>query len=105
MCSGLRSSSANGAIALRHASACSWSTSRSRVLSDWTIRGPSVISRRVYGGRGEGPVDGRLEVQAGGGEGRHVDVPWTDQHLDLGAAEDDPLGSLRDEPVDHLDVR
>src|SRR5512139_3825174 len=41
MCSGERSSSANGAIAIRHASASGWSTSSSRVLSDWTINGPS----------------------------------------------------------------
>src|ERR1700710_682272 len=105
MCSGLRSSSANGAIALRHASACSWSTSRSSVLSDWTIRGPSVISERVYGGRGERPLDGSLHVQPGGREGRHIDVLGTDQHLDLGAAEDDALGTLLDEPADDLDVR
>ena len=43
MCSGARSSSANGAIAARAAPACSWSTSSSTVLSDCTIRGPSVI--------------------------------------------------------------
>ncbi len=44
MCSGDRSSSANGAIALRQSAERSWSTSSSRVLSDWTIRGPSCIS-------------------------------------------------------------
>src|SRR3954447_17033671 len=49
MCSGLRSSSAKGAIALRQASACSWSTSSSSVLSDWTIRGPSFITEQLYG--------------------------------------------------------
>ena len=49
MCSGLRSSSANGAIALRHSAARSWSTSSSRVLSLCTIRGPSFTAR-VYGG-------------------------------------------------------
>src|SRR3954465_2381039 len=43
MCSGARSSSANGAIAARAAPASSWSTSSSTVLSDCTIRGPSVI--------------------------------------------------------------
>src|SRR4029078_11246815 len=43
MCSGARSSSANGAIAARAAAACSWSTSSSTVLSDCTIKGPSVI--------------------------------------------------------------
>src|SRR4029453_6179666 len=48
MCSGERSSSANGAIALRQSCARSWSISRSRVLSDWTIRGPS-FTWRVYG--------------------------------------------------------
>src|SRR3954469_4383842 len=43
MCSGARSNSANGAIAARAAPASSWSTSSSTVLSDCTIRGPSVI--------------------------------------------------------------
>src|SRR3954465_7285786 len=43
MCSGERSSSANGAIALRQSAARSWSTSSSMVLSDWTMRGPSFI--------------------------------------------------------------
>ena len=42
MCSGARSSSANGAMAARAAPACSWSTSSSTVLSDCTINGPSV---------------------------------------------------------------
>src|SRR6476661_5825958 len=37
MCSGDRSSSANGAIALRHSAASSWSTSSRSVLSDWTM--------------------------------------------------------------------
>ena len=45
MCSGERSSSANGAIALRQSAARSWSISSSRVLSDWTIRGPSFTPR------------------------------------------------------------
>ncbi len=44
MCSGDRSSSANGAIALRQSEARSWSTSSSSVLSDWTMRGPSFMS-------------------------------------------------------------
>src|SRR6478752_1319644 len=48
MCSGDRSSSANGAIALRHSAASSWSTSSRSVLSDWTMRGPS-FTRRSYG--------------------------------------------------------
>ena len=42
-CSGERSSSAKGAIALRQSAARSWSISRSSVLSLWTIRGPSFI--------------------------------------------------------------
>ena len=42
---GARSSSANGAIALRHSAAGSWSTSSSRVLSLCTISGPSVTQR------------------------------------------------------------
>ena len=49
MCSGERSSSANGAIALRQSAAAGWSTSSSSVLSLWTIRGPSVT---------DGPFDG-----------------------------------------------
>src|SRR3954468_16844816 len=44
MCSGDRSSSAKGAIALRASPARGWSTSRSRVLSDCTIRGPSLTT-------------------------------------------------------------
>lgn len=40
MCSGARSSSAKGAMARRQASASSWSTSSSSVLSLWTMRGP-----------------------------------------------------------------
>src|SRR3954447_9180402 len=48
MCSGERSSSAKGAIALRASAAWGWSTSRRRVLSDWTMRGPS-FTWRVYG--------------------------------------------------------
>src|SRR6202041_3219195 len=43
MCSGDRSSSAKGAMAARAAPASSWSTSSSTVLSDWTIKGPSVM--------------------------------------------------------------
>src|SRR4051812_803596 len=50
MCSGLRSSSAKGAIALRQASACSWSTSSSSVLSDWTMRGPSFMRVFIHDG-------------------------------------------------------
>src|SRR6185312_5958086 len=42
MCSGARSSSANGAMAARAAPASSWSTSSSTVLSDCTINGPSL---------------------------------------------------------------
>src|SRR6476646_3787156 len=48
MCSGDRSSSANGAIALRQSAAAGWSTSSSSVLSLWTIRGPSVTGQ-AYG--------------------------------------------------------
>src|SRR5215470_4220925 len=44
MCSGERSSSANGAMAERASPARGWSTSRSRVLSDWTMSGPSVTT-------------------------------------------------------------
>src|SRR5690242_7870347 len=49
MCSGDRSSSAKGAIALRQSCARSWSTSRRRVLSLWTMRGPSFIRGQAYG--------------------------------------------------------
>src|SRR5687768_1852005 len=45
MCSGARSSSAKGAMARRQASAWSWSTSSSRVRSDWTTRGPFIGAR------------------------------------------------------------
>src|SRR3954447_7208577 len=58
MCSGDRSSSAKGAIALRHSAACSWSTSSSSVLSLCTIRGPgcdSVITGQAYGCTGRRP--------------------------------------------------
>src|SRR3954468_6437157 len=62
MCWGERSSSANGAIALRQSAARSWSTSSSRVLSDWTIRGPSFTGQ-AYGAApragsraGDGPL-------------------------------------------------
>src|SRR6478609_963573 len=48
MCSGDRSSSANGAMALRQSAARSWSISSSSVLSDWTIRGPSFTGQ-AYG--------------------------------------------------------
>src|SRR4051794_27330592 len=48
MCSGERSSSANGAIALRQSGASGWSTSSKSVLSLWTIRGPSFT---------DGPLD------------------------------------------------
>src|SRR5688572_2475911 len=60
MCSGERSSSAKGAIALRQSCARSWSISRSRVLSDWTMRGPS-FTWRVYG---VGPIH-RLDGVSG----------------------------------------
>src|SRR4029453_6141943 len=43
-CSGERSSSANGAIAIRHAGASGWSTSSRSVLSDCTISGPPLPS-------------------------------------------------------------
>src|SRR6476661_6251815 len=66
MCSGLRSSSAKGAIALRAASACSWSTSSNRVLSDWTIRGPSFITGQLYG-PGVGGVVVELPLALGRG--------------------------------------
>src|SRR3954451_176088 len=58
MCSGDRSSSAKGAIALRHSAACSWSTSSSSVLSLCTIRGPvcdAVITGQAYGCTGRRP--------------------------------------------------
>ena len=42
-----RSSSANGAIAARHSLASGWSTSSSRVLSDWTMSGPSGVTTGV----------------------------------------------------------
>src|SRR5215213_1532730 len=47
MCSGERSSSANGAIALRQSSARSWSTSSSSVLSLCTISGPWFITGKT----------------------------------------------------------
>ncbi len=56
MCSGARSSSANGAIAWRHSSDSGWSISRRSVLSLCTIRGPSVIRRSSHpGGAGANP--------------------------------------------------
>ena len=73
MCSGLRSSSANGAIALRQASACSWSTSSSSVLSDWTIRGPSFTGRvygRLRGSRPESPAPAKYAASSGARRGR-----------------------------------
>ena len=44
MCSGERSSSAKGAMSARQAAPSGWSTSSSRVRSDWMIRGPAVGS-------------------------------------------------------------
>src|SRR6476659_3121024 len=87
MCSGDRSSSANGAIALRQSAASSWSTSSRRVLSEWTINGPSCITR--YSGAGERavrPLDraaGRRYVakDAGRAGGRRVD-DMADQTVD-----------------------
>src|SRR5689334_19278495 len=68
MCSGERSSSANGAIALRQSAARSWSTSSSRVLSDWTMRGPSFIF--VRGPRGSaGAASGLVRSSCGGVDG------------------------------------
>src|SRR5690606_21539857 len=63
MCSGERSSSAKGAIARRAASAREWPTSRRRVLSLWTISGPSDTSvlvgrRRADRVEGDEPDDG-----------------------------------------------
>src|SRR6478609_6147307 len=85
MCSGARSSSANGAIAARAAPACSWSTSSSTVLSDCTIRGPSVIPsiiriRRTPGlsaCRGGAAVGG----QAGLDAARHIVAEHLDEAL------------------------
>src|SRR6478609_7036868 len=85
MCSGERSNSANGAIPARAAGASGCAISSSSVLSDWTIRGPSV-TRGPFAdppsrtdGRGEnatGPVpivqprtDTRDSTAADGGEG------------------------------------
>src|ERR1700712_3266910 len=71
MCSGLRSSSANGAIAWRQASACSWSTSSRRVLSDWTMRGPSFITDQLYGPDLLGGLERQvLRTGAGGAQAR-----------------------------------
>src|SRR3954452_23575563 len=58
MCSGDRSSSAQGPIALRHSAASSWSPWSSSVLSLCTIRGPgcdSVITGQAYGCTGRRP--------------------------------------------------
>src|SRR3954462_7467753 len=61
MCSGERSSSANGAIALRQSAARSWSTSSSSVLSLCTMRGPmrgpSFIDRSAGRGSPVKPTD------------------------------------------------
>src|SRR5688500_4104926 len=65
MCSGERSSSAKGAIALRASGAAGWSTSSRSVLSDWTMRGPSFT--RQYYGR---PRTGVGPTGAGGSAGR-----------------------------------
>src|SRR5689334_20872035 len=65
MCSGERSSSANGAIARRASAARSWSTSSSRVLSDWTMRGPSFTVSFLLGAvRVYGPSPGRFPGSA-----------------------------------------
>src|SRR3954469_13032632 len=116
MCSGLRSSSAKGAIALRQASACSWSTSSRRVLSDWTMRGPSFMSDQLYGSgltslRGlQGEVfwlgaevaqglDQQLGERGGGGEGDvHVEVG--DDAVELARALLGTAPAQREQPVD-----
>ena len=56
-----------GAIALRQSCARSWSISRSRVLSDWTMSGPSVMRahRRSRGGGHGGPAVIRLLLLPG----------------------------------------
>src|SRR5699024_288629 len=52
-----RSSSAKGAIARRASPASSWSTSRRRVLSLWTMRAPSGAGMRNSGLREDGDDD------------------------------------------------
>ena len=63
MCSGERSSSANGAMLARAAAASGWPISSSRVLSDWTINGPSVtgwsfatVGASVHAERADAPL-------------------------------------------------
>ena len=71
MCSGARSSSANGAIAIRQASAAGWSTSSSSVRSDCTTSGPGPS-------RGAGTTAGLRGLARGMGR---VEVAWVDGSL------------------------
>src|SRR3954452_23457771 len=124
MCSGERSSSANGAIALRQSAARSWSTSSSSVLSDWTMRGPSDTGgdallpgavRRDVGPRGAavGAVAARLvgrgvDVDVGAGRGGADAEPGRAEVADeVGQAEqglaDQQVGDARG-PVGDVDV-
>src|SRR3954453_5362750 len=52
---------------------------------------------------GQGAVERRLDVQGGAGEDRQVDVGLVDEELELGAAEQDPLGARVPQLVDQLD--
>ena len=77
MCSGARSSSANGAMARRQASACSWSTSSSRVLSLWTIRGPFTRGT-LSEGRSRWPeAGGHARQYTGYGHWLKYDTVWS----------------------------
>ena len=75
MCSGERSSSAKGAIALRASGADGWSTSRRSVLSDWTMRGPSFTSR--FYGRWPHARASMPPPHRAGGDDRWTTRTWT----------------------------
>src|SRR5690349_10258261 len=97
MCSGDRSSSANGAIALRHSAAASWSTSSSSVLSDWTMSGPSVTGCLSEPGvtvsNSRSPLAASRADSSGTGAGLVGELPDREEGDEQSDAEEDVDGA------------
>src|SRR5689334_23237214 len=79
---------------------------RSFLRVDTTEKSTEQVPRttiRRSPGSGERAVERRVDVQGGAREHRQLAVGLLDQQLDLGAAEEQPLGSRVPELVDEGD--
>src|ERR1019366_8224033 len=55
--------------------------------------GRTALAGSAAWGRGQGEIDGRFDVQAGGGEDRNGAVRSGDHQLDLGTSKDNAFGA------------